>query len=59
MAIGHVLGLQPEAVVELNLQLRNSALCELRVSPRRLTLVSFNTLPHLGAPEHSAWLTHA
>ena len=59
MAIGHVLGLQAEAVVELNLQLRNSALCELRVSPRRLTLVSFNTLPHLGAPEHSAWLTHA
>jgi broad specificity phosphatase PhoE len=59
MAVGHVLGLQPEAVVELNLQLRNSALCELRVSPKRLTLVSFNTLPHLGGPEHRAWLTHA
>jgi broad specificity phosphatase PhoE len=58
-ALGHVLGLGAEATIELNLQLRNSALCELRVSPKRLALISFNTLPHLAAPEHAAWITHA
>jgi broad specificity phosphatase PhoE len=59
MAVGHVLGLQAQAVIDLNLQLRNGALCELRVSTKRMSLVSFNTLPHLGGPEHRAWLTHA
>jgi broad specificity phosphatase PhoE len=59
MAVGHVLGLQPEGVIELNLHLRNSALCEFRMSPKRLNLVTFNTLPHLDTPEHSAWITHA
>jgi broad specificity phosphatase PhoE len=59
VAIGHVLGLAPEAVVALNLQLRNSAVCELRVSPQRLSLVTFNSLTHLDAPEHADWRTHA
>jgi broad specificity phosphatase PhoE len=59
MAVGHVLGLQPEGVIELNLHLRNSAVCELRMTSRRLNLVTFNTLPHLDTPEHSAWITHA
>ena len=59
MAVGQVLGLQPESVIELNLHLRNSAVCELRITPKRLNLVTFNALPHLDAPEHSAWITHA
>jgi broad specificity phosphatase PhoE len=58
-AVGQVLGLDHEAVIDLNMHLRNSALCEIRVSPRRHTLVSFNTLPHLAAPDDAAWLTHA
>jgi broad specificity phosphatase PhoE len=59
MAIGHVLGLQPEAVIELNLHLRNSAVCELRMTPKRLHLMTFNTLPHLDGAEHASWVTHA
>jgi broad specificity phosphatase PhoE len=59
MAVGHVLGLQPEGVIELNLHLRNSALCELRMTPRRFNLITFNTLPHLNDPDLSAWITHA
>ena len=59
MAIGQVLGLAPEAVIELNLQLRNSAVCELKVSPKRHTLITFNNLPHLNGPEHASWVTHA
>jgi len=46
-AIGHVLGLGAEATIDLNLHIRNSAISELKVSPRRHTLVTFNTLPHL------------
>jgi broad specificity phosphatase PhoE len=59
MAVGHVLGLASENVIELNLYLRNSAVCELRMTPKRMNLVTFNTLPHLDTPELSAWVTHA
>jgi broad specificity phosphatase PhoE len=57
VALGHVLGLRSEAVIELNLNLRNSALSELRVSPKRHTLITFNTLPHLDGQDD--WVTHA
>lgn len=58
-AVGHLLGATPEAVVELNLQIRNSAITEFSFNPKRHVLVSFNGVPHLDAPEHAAWLTHA
>jgi hypothetical protein len=58
-AVGHLLGATPEAVVELNLQIRNSAVTEFSFNARRHVLVSFNGVPHLDAPEHAAWLTHA
>jgi broad specificity phosphatase PhoE len=59
MAVGHVLGLQAEAVIELNLHLRNSAVCEFRMTPKRLHLMTFNALPHLDGAEHASWVTHA
>ena len=46
-AIGHVLGLDAAATVELNLHIRNSALSEFKVGPKRHSLITFNTLPHL------------
>ncbi len=46
-AIGQVLGLGAEATIELNLHIRNSALSEFKVGPKRHTLITFNTLPHL------------
>jgi broad specificity phosphatase PhoE len=52
-AIGHVLGLAAQATIELNLHIRNSALSELKVSPRRLSLITFNTLPHLDGDQAS------
>ncbi|HET9820307.1 MAG TPA: histidine phosphatase family protein [Burkholderiaceae bacterium] len=58
-AVGQVLGLGHEAVIDLNMHLRNSALCEVRVTPRRFSLVSFNALPHLATPGDAAALTHA
>lgn len=58
-AMGLVLGLAPEAVVALNLRIRNSAVTELQATPKRHALLSFNTLPHLPLPERADWVTFA
>jgi broad specificity phosphatase PhoE len=58
-AIGHVLATPPEATVELNMRLRNTAVSEFSFSAKRHALHTFNTLNHLDAPEFSNWITHA
>jgi broad specificity phosphatase PhoE len=58
-AVGHILGTTPEATIALNLRIRNSAVTELAFTPKRHTLITFNTLAHLDAPEHASWITHA
>lgn len=57
-AVGLVLGTPPEVGIELNLRLRNSALCEFASSPKRHALVTFNALPHLDSPAYAHWVTH-
>jgi broad specificity phosphatase PhoE len=56
--VAQVLGAPPETSIELNLRIRNSAVSEFAFNPKRLSLVTFNTLPHLDAAEHAAWVTH-
>ncbi|NIC43019.1 histidine phosphatase family protein [Aquabacterium sp. A08] len=58
-AVGHVLGTTPETTIEMNLRMRNTSVSELAHNPKRCTLVSFNTLPHLSSPAHADWVTHA
>ena len=58
-AVGAVLGTAPEVTIALNMRIRNSAVTEFSVSPKRLMLQTFNTLPHLHAQEHKALITHA
>jgi broad specificity phosphatase PhoE len=58
-AVGHVLGTAPETTIELNMRIRNSAITEFAFSPKRHTLVTFNTLPHLEHADHASWITHA
>jgi len=58
-AIGHVLGTTPETTIELNMRIRNSAITEFAFNPKRHTLVTFNTLPHLEHADHASWITHA
>lgn len=58
-AVGQVLACAPEAVVELNLRLRNASVSEFAFNPRRHHLVTFNTLPHLDSPERRELITHA
>jgi broad specificity phosphatase PhoE len=57
-AVGQVLGTAPETTIDLNMRIRNSAITELAVTPKRLALVTFNPLPHLDGPDHAAWVTH-
>jgi broad specificity phosphatase PhoE len=58
-AVGQILGCSPEATIELNLRIRNSSVTEFAFTPKRLMLVTYNTLPHLDAPEHASWVTYA
>lgn len=57
-AVGHVLGTSPETTIELNLRIRNSSVTEFAFTPKRHMLVTYNTLPHLDAPEHASWITY-
>ena len=58
-AVGHVLGTSPEVTIEMNLRIRNASVTEFAFTPKRHMLVTYNTLPHLDAPEHAEWVTYA
>ncbi|MDD2919266.1 histidine phosphatase family protein [Rhodoferax sp.] len=58
-AIGHVLGTPPEATVELNMRLRNTAVSEFSFSAKRHTLLTYNTLPHLEQLDFAEWVSYA
>jgi broad specificity phosphatase PhoE len=57
-AVGHILGTAPETTIELNMRIRNSALSEFAFNPKRHMLMTYNTLPHLDAPEFADWVTY-
>ena len=58
-AVGYLLGTTPETTIELNLRIRNSSVTELTYNPKRHTLVTYNTLPHLDDKAYEGWITYA
>ncbi len=58
-AVGHILGTTPEMTIELNLRIRNSSVTEFVFNPKRHTLITYNTLPHLDAAQYADWITFA
>jgi broad specificity phosphatase PhoE len=58
-AVGHLLGTTPETTIELNLRIRNSSVTEFAVNPKRHTLLTYNTLPHLDDARYTDWVTFA
>ncbi|HEY6513937.1 MAG TPA: histidine phosphatase family protein [Burkholderiaceae bacterium] len=58
VAVAHVLGAPPQTAVELNLRMRNSAVTEFGFTPKRHSLITFNTLPHLEGADYTGWVTH-
>jgi broad specificity phosphatase PhoE len=58
-AVSHVLAASTATAIELNMRLRNTAVTELVFTPRRQSLLTFNTLPHLDGPAYEDWVTYA
>jgi len=58
-AIGHILGTAPEKTIELNMQIRNSAVTEFLFTPKRHLLLTFNSLAHLDGAEYAPWITYS
>lgn len=56
--IGAVLGLAPAAIVNVNLQLRNAGICEMRFNARAMHCVSFNNVPHLDRGDRREAITY-
>jgi hypothetical protein len=44
--------------IELNMRIRNTAVCELHYNAKRLSLVSHNTINHLDGLGHQGWVTY-
>jgi hypothetical protein len=57
--VAHVLGAPATTAIDLNMRLRNSSLTEMVVTPKRLELLAFNTLPHLEDGPCRNWVTYA
>jgi broad specificity phosphatase PhoE len=58
-AVSAVLGATPQATIDLNMRIRNTAITEFAFTPKRHALMTFNVLPHLDAPQYRDWVTYA
>jgi broad specificity phosphatase PhoE len=58
-AVSQVLSAPAASMVELNMRIRNSAVTEFVFNPKRHSLLTFNTLPHLDHPDLADWVTYA
>ncbi len=56
-AVMHALGAPAGAMIDLNYQMRNTAVTCFQVSRSKITLSGFNHLPHLDVPERADWVT--
>lgn len=59
ISIAHLLGCQSYGAIELNLRLRNTSVSEVHYHAKRLSVISFNSLPHLAHLPQQAWWTYA
>ena len=58
-AVGAVLGTKPQATIDLNMRIRNTAVTEFAFTPKRHALIMFNAIPHLDGAEYRDWVTYA
>ncbi|SCU73395.1 Fructose-2,6-bisphosphatase [Cupriavidus necator] len=58
-ATADLLGAPAQAAIEMNLQFRNTAFCEIIVGRGVQRMLSFNSVPHLERPERRCALTFA
>jgi broad specificity phosphatase PhoE len=58
-AVAYVLGTSAEAMIDLNLRIRNTSITEFAFTPKRHTLVMYNAIPHLEDPSFADWVTYS
>lgn len=58
MALRQVLGAPADAMVHMNLQLRNSSVSHLFFNPKNIHFSGFNHVPHLDHPERGGAVTY-
>ena len=58
-ALSDILSTPPAVAIELNLQFRNTGVCELLATGDRLRVLSFHSVPHLEMPQRRHALTFA
>lgn len=59
MAIKHILGMEDDGVMRLNLQIKNTSVSHFRCSSEHILLSSFNHVPHLENPERQSSITYS
>ena len=57
--VSTLLGAPAQTSVELNFRIRNTSVTELDFNPKRLALLTYNTLPHLDEADLQSWITYA
>ena len=57
-AVGQVMAAAPTSWIELNLRIRNASVTQFEFNPRRHSLLTYNTLPHLDGPHYADWITY-
>jgi broad specificity phosphatase PhoE len=57
--VADLLAAPASTAIELNLQFRNTGVCELIAGSQSIRLLSYNNVPHLEAPERRSSITFA
>jgi broad specificity phosphatase PhoE len=57
--IAKLLEVSDSARIELNLSIRNTAISELLYTQQKISVLSFNNLPHLSTPPFQDWVSYA
>ena len=57
--IGSVLGLSPNHIFDLNLQIINTSITRFYFDPMKMSLAEFNAVPHLANPESARYRTYS
>lgn len=59
MMVGQMLDLDPDHIINLNLQIRNTSFSKVYPGRNALHLASFNNIPHLDQPERMTTITYS
>jgi broad specificity phosphatase PhoE len=57
-AVGQVIEAAPASWIELNLRIRNASITQFEFNPKRHSLLTYNTLPHLDGADYADWVTY-